>query len=338
MQKYDIFFLFLHVVRTIAINVKQNKTIMKKIFLFIVAAFMSAGVASAQDLNEAITLAKDGNAAFELGEYNLAIEAFTKSLTIAESIEGEEAANHAGTCKTAICAIYLSNAKALLKAGDYNGALAKLNETIAAAESYNAAETVASATELIPSVYMAQGNAALKAKDMAGAIAAYTKVTELNPANGDAYLRLGRALAASGKVEEAVAAYETAAANGEEKDAKKQLSTLFLKKAQASLKGGKGQEAIDFAMKSNEYLESANAYNIAAKAAQKLGKNADCIAFYQKYLELKPNAKDAAGVKFTIAALYQQMGDKAKAVEYYTMVASDPQFGAGAQEQLKVLK
>ena len=311
---------------------------MKKIFLFIAAALFSVGVASTQDLNEAITLAKDGNAAFELGEYNLAIEAFTKALQIAESVEGDEAANHASTCKTAICAIYLSNSKALLKSGDYNGALEKLNETIAAAEAYGAAETVTSATELIPSVYMAQGNAALKAKDMAGAIAAYTKVTEITPANGDAYLRLGRALAASGKVEEAVAAYETAAANGEEQDAKKQLSTLFLKKAQASLKAGKSQEAIDFAVKSSEYLESANAYNLAAKAAQKLGKNADCIAFYQKYLELKPNAKDAAGVNFTIAALYQQMGDKAKAIEYYTKVASDPQFGAGAQEQLKVLK
>ena len=311
---------------------------MKKIFLSLIATIMTFGAASAQDLNEAITLAKDGNAAFELGEYNLAVEAFTKAISIAEAIEGEEAANHANTCKTAVCAIYLSNAKALLKAGDYDGALAKLNETISVAQNYGAESTVADAQALIPNVYMAQGNGALKAKDMAGAIAAYSKVIELNPANGDAYLRLGRALAATGKVEEAVAAYETAAANGEEKDAKKQLSTLFLRKAQASLKAGKGQEAIDFAVKSNEYLENANAYNLAAKAAQKLGKNADCIAFYDKFLELKPNAKDAAGVKFTIAALYQQMGNKEKAVEYYTMVASDPQYGAGAQEQLKTLK
>ena len=311
---------------------------MKKIFLFIAAAIMSAGVASAQDLNEAITLAKDGNAAFELGEYNLAIEAFTKALGIAESIEGDEAANHVGTCKTAICAIYLANSKALLKAGEYDGALAKLNETIAIAEQYGSENTVSEAQKLVPNVYMTQGNNALKSKDAASAIAAYTKVIENNPANGDAYLRLGSAFASTGKTEEAVAAWESAAANGKEKEAKKQLSNFFLKKAQASLKGGKSQEAIDFAIKSNEYLENANAYNLAAKAAQKLGKNAECIAFYEKYLALKPNAKDAAGVNFTIAALYQQMGDKAKAIEFYTKVASDPQFGAGAQEQLKVLK
>ena len=309
---------------------------MKKIFLLF-AAVMAAGVMSAQDINKAIELANNGNEAFQMGEYGLAIDAFKSSLAIAEGL-GEEGAEHANTCKTAICNIHLANAKNLLKAADYDGALAKLNETITVAEGYGAAETVADASSLIPNVYMAKGNASLKAKDMAGAIAAYTKVTELNPANGDAYLRLGRALAATGKVEEAVAAYESAAANGEEADAKKQLSNLFLKMAQAKTKVKDYQGAIDNALKANSYLENANAYKIAASSAQKMGNNAQCIEFYEKYLVVKPNAKDAAGVTFTIAALYQQMGNKAKAVENYEKVASDPQYGPGAQEQLKVLK
>lgn len=309
---------------------------MKKIFLLF-AAVMAAGVMSAQDINKAIELANNGNEAFQMGEYGLAIDAFKSSLAIAEGL-GEEGAEHANTCKTAICNIYLANAKNLLKAADYDGALAKLNETITVAEGYGAAETVADASSLIPNVYMAKGNSALKAKDMAGAIAAYTKVTELNPANGDAYLRLGRALAASGKVDEAVAAYESAAANGEEADAKKQLSNLFLKMAQAKTKAKDYQGAIDNALKANSYLENANAYKIAASSAQKMGNNAQCIEFYEKYLVVKPNAKDAAGVTFTIAALYQQMGNKAKAIENYEKVASDPQYGPGAQEQLKVLK
>ena len=309
---------------------------MKKIFLLF-AAVMAAGVMSAQDINKAIELANNGNEAFQMGEYGLAIDAFKSSLAIAEGL-GEAGAEHAGTCKTAICNIHLANAKNLLKAADYDGALAKLNETITVAEGYGAAETVADASALIPNVYMAKGNASLKAKDMADAIASYTKVTELNPANGDAYLRLGRALAASGKVDEAVAAYESAAANGEEADAKKQLSNLFLKMAQAKTKVKDYQGAIDNALKANSYLENANAYKIAASSAQKMGNNAQCIEFYEKYLVVKPNAKDAAGVTFTIAALYQQMGNKAKAIENYEKVASDPQYGPGAQEQLKVLK
>ena len=310
---------------------------MKKIFVMFAAAIMAAGVASAQDINKAIELANNGNEAYQMGEYALAIDAFKESLTIAEGL-GEEGAEHANTCKTAICNIYLSHAKNLLKAADYDGALNKLNETIAVAETYAAPETAADAQKLIPNVYMAQGNNALKAKDMAAAIAAYSKVIELNPANGDAYLRLGRAFAASGSFDEAVAAYETAAVNGEEKDAKKQLSTLFLKKAQACAKAKDNQGTIDNALKANEYLENANAYKLAASAAQKMGDNAKCIEFYEKYLAVKPDAKDAAGVTFTIAALYQQDGNKAKAIENYEKVANDPQYGAGAQEQLKVLK
>ena len=310
---------------------------MKRIFLLFAAAVMAAGVASAQDINKAIEAANSGNEAFQMGEYALAIDAFKNSLTIAEGL-GEEGAEHANTCKTAICNIYLAHAKNLIKSSDYAGALAKLEETITVAEGYAAAETVAEAQKLIPNVYMAQGNAAMKAKDMPTAITAYSKVVEIDPANGDAYLLLGRAYATAGNIEEAVKAYETAAANGEEASAKKQLSTLFLKNAQACLKKQDFNGVIENANKANSYLENANAYKLAASAAQKLGKNAQCIEYYEKYLAVKPDAKDAAGVTFTIAALYQQAGNKAKAVEYYQKVANDPQYGAGAQEQLKTLK
>ena len=47
------------------------------------------------------------------------------------------------------------------------------------------------------------------------------------------------------------------------------------------------------------------------------------------------NAKDFAGVAYTIAVLSQQEGDKAKAKEYYEKITSDPQYGVAAQEYLK---
>ena len=310
---------------------------MKKIFLLFAAAVMAAGVASAQDINKAIELANSGNEAFQMGEYELAVNAFKESLAIAEGL-GEEGAEHANTCKTAICNLYLAHAKNLIKAADFDGAIAKLNETIEVTTGYGEAGTAEEAQKLIPQVYMQQGNTAYKAKDMAGAVAAFTKVTELNPENGDAYLLIGRAQAACGKMDEAVAAYESAMQYGKEADAKKQLSNLFLKKAQACAKAKDNKGTIDNALKANEYLENANSYKLAASAAQKMGNNAQCIDFYEKYLTAKPDAKDAAGVTFTIAALYQQDGNKAKAIENYEKVANDPQYGAGAQEQLKVLK
>jgi hypothetical protein len=42
-------------------------------------------------------------------------------------------------------------------------------------------------------------------------------------------------------------------------------------------------------------------------------------------------------MKYTIAALAQTAGDKAKAKEYYQQIVTDPKFGATALEMLKAL-
>jgi tetratricopeptide (TPR) repeat protein len=182
-----------------------------------------------------------------------------------------------------------------------------------------------------------EGKAAMKAKDYPTAIAAFTKVLEMDPANGATAIQLGQAYMRAGQLDESIAALETAKANGQEANAVKLIAQIYLKKAQAAVKAKQYQEAVDFAAKSNEAQESGNAYKIAASALQKLGKNAECITAYEKYLEVTPNAKDANGVICTIAVLYQQTGNKAKAKEYYEKIVNDPQYGATAQEQLKTL-
>lgn len=314
---------------------KKDST-MKRFFLLIAAVAMTAGVVSAQDINQATESYNNGAMELQNGNPAAALTHFQTALTMGEGL-GEEATDLVANCKGIIPQVMLSIAKGYIKDSNFAEALTQLDAAIAEANKYENAEVAAEATEFIPQVYMQQGNTALKAKDMATALAAYGKVVELDPTNGNALLRLGQAYSATGKTDEAVAAFENAAANGQEKAANKQLSTIFLKKAQAAMKGGKSQEAIDLCVKSNEYLENANAYKIAASCAQKLGKNDDVIAFYNKYLELSPKAKDAGGVAFTIAALYQQAGNKEKAKEYYQKASTDPQFGAAAQEQLKTL-
>ena len=151
-------------------------------------------------------------------------------------------------------------------------------------------------------------------------------------------LRLGQALSGAGKVDEAVAAFETAAKNGQEEMANKQISNLYLKKAVAALKGGKYADAASTALKATEYEENAQAYLIAGQASQKLGKNNDAISNFEKYLAAAPTAKNANAIAFTVAALYQKAGNKAKAVEFYKKVVNDPQLGAQAKQQLDALK
>ena len=309
---------------------------MKKIFLLFTAAVLSAGMVFAQDINEATENYNNGAMELQMGNNDAAITYFQTALEMAEAL-GEEGAEVAANCRSIIPAIYLSSAKEQIKADNFDAAVEQLGKAIEAAGKYEVPEVADDANALMPQVYLSKGNGFLQAKNFPEAEAAYKQAIELDATNGMAYFRLGQALASQNKVADAEAAYVQAAANGQEKNANKQLSNMFVKLAQAANKAKKYQEVIDYAAKSNQYLENANAYRFAAGASQQLGKNADCIANYEKYLELSPNAKDAAGVKFTIAALYQQSGDKAKAKEYYQMVSTDPQYGPSAQEQLKTL-
>ncbi len=313
---------------------------MKKIFLFFAAVVMTAGVLSAQDINQATESYNNGAMELQMGNNSAAIEYFQNALTMGEAL-GDEGADLVVNCKKAICSAYLSMAKDLYNAKDFANAVAAFEKTKEVAEGYGEAEIAAEAVELIGQTnilnYNTEGRNAMKAKDFPTAVAAFQKVLELDPANGAAALQLGQAYSRSGKPAEALAAFETAKENGQEENAVKQIAQTYLKMAQAASKAKKYQEAVDYATKSNETLESGNAYRVQAGALQKLNKNAECITAYEKYLELTPKAKDASGVNFTIAALYQQAGNKEKAKEYYQKVASDPQYGAMAQEQLKAL-
>ena len=317
-------------------NYKTFNIIMKKIFLLFTAAVLSAGMAFAQDINEATENYNNGAMELQMGNNEAAITYFQTALEMAEAL-GDEGIDVANNCRSIIPAVYLSTAKEQIKAKNYDTAVEQLNKALEAAEKYDSPDVTADANELMPQVYLSKGNDFLSAKSFPEAEAAYRQALELDAANGMAHFRLGQALASQNKTDEAVAAYEQAAANGQEKNAYKQLSNIYVKLAQASNKAKNYQEVVDYAAKSNQYLENANAYRFAAGAYQQLGNNAECITNYEKYLELSPNAKDAAGVKFTIAALYQQTGNKEKAKEYYQAVSTDPQYGASAQEQLKTL-
>ena len=311
---------------------------MKKIFLLITATLMTAGIASAQDINEATANYNNGATELQMGNLEAAVANFRTALEMAEAL-GEPAAELVANCKNAICSVTLAMAKELYNAKDFAAAVEAFNNAKAVAETYGDTAMAAEAEDLAAQAnklqYNTAGTAALRAKDYPAAIAAFTKVLEIDPTNDNAALQLGQAYYRSGQFDEAVVALTKAQELGQGANATKLLSQVYLKKAQADIKGKNYEAAIENCFKSNEYVESANAYKLAASASQKLGKNKDVITYYEKYLELSPNAKDFAGVVYTIAALSQQEGDIAKAKEYYQKITADPQYGAAAQEFLK---
>ena len=307
---------------------------MKKIFMFFAAVVMAAGLASAQDINSVTETYNNGAMELEMGNKEAALGYFQAALTAAEEL-GEEGMQIAENCKNTIPVLMGSIAKDLIKAEQFDAAIEQLNKTIEACNTLG--HDIEEYKGLIQQTLMAKGNDLINSKDFAGAIEVYNQIMAEDPTNAMASLRLGMAYGATGNTEAAEAAYLVAAENGQEKNAYKQLSNLLVKQAAAVLKAKKYAEAIELALKSNEYLENATAMKVAGTAASALQKNEDAIKYLEKYLELSPNAKDAAQMKYTIAATAQVMGDKEKAKTYYQQILTDPKFGPTAAEQIKTL-
>jgi tetratricopeptide (TPR) repeat protein len=309
---------------------------MKKIVMFIAAAAMTVSVAFAQDINAVTDIYNNGAMELEMGNKESALNYFQSALTEAEAL-GEAGVEIIANCQMMIPAVMISLANDFIEADNLDAAMEWLAKAEEAANAYGDTDNAAKANEKKEQVLMKKAAELLKAKDYANAIVVYEQIMAADPTNGRAALQMGQAYNASGDQVKAEEAFNIAAANGQEKQAFKQLSNLYVKKASASLKAKNTQEAYDFAVKSNEYLENANAYKIAGQCAMALGKAAEGLPLLEKYLELSPNAKDANQMKFNIAATAQKLGDKEKAKTYYEQVLGDPKFGTQAKQQLDAL-
>ncbi|MBO4918127.1 MAG: tetratricopeptide repeat protein [Bacteroidales bacterium] len=310
---------------------------MKKIILTLAAVILSAGLVSAQDMAQATETAQNANEALVAKDYAKALEGFKQALTLAQAC-GEEGEELVGTCKSVIPSIVLTIAKNVIKESKYDEGVAQLEEAIKVAEEYGNDDVIGEAATLIPQVKKQKATALFNDKDYAAAAEAFKDILAADPEDGASALRLGVALTNTGDKDGSIAAFKQAAEHGQAANANKQLANIYLKDAQQLLKDKKYKEAMAACEESNTYSESANAYKLAASAATQLKDNAKAIGFYEKYLEVSPDAKDANGIITTVAVLYQQAGNKAKAIEYYTKVQNDPQYGATAKQQLEALK
>ena len=310
---------------------------MKKIILTLAAVILSAGLVSAQDMAKATETAQDANEALVAKDYAKALEGFKEALTLAQAC-GEEGEELVGTCKSVIPSIVLTIAKNAIKDAKYDEGIAQLDEAIKVAEEYENDDVIGEAATLIPQVKKQKALALYNDKDYAAAAEAYKDILAADPEDGASALRLALALTNLDDKDGAIAAFKQAAEHGQAANANKQLANIYLKDAQQLLKDKKYKEAMAACEESNTFSESANAYKLLASAAAQLKDNSKAISSYEKYLELSPNASDAAGINTTIAVLYQQAGNKAKAIEYYTKVQNDPQYGATAKQQLEALK
>ncbi len=310
---------------------------MKKVFVTLASAVLALGSLNAQDLAQITEVYNSGATALSGGNLESALEAFQQAYTLATALgaDGQEVADN---CKNVIPEVSLNLAKSLAQAEEYDAAIERLNSTVELAKEFDNDNVLAQAQTLIPQLRMQKGAKQLNSKDYAGAADTFKQILESDPTNGVAALRLGMALSATGDVEGAIEAYNTASENGQKATADKQLANLYLKTAVSELREKNYDAAIAAAVKVNEYGENSQAYQIAGQAAQLAGKNNEAIEYFVKYLELAPNAKNAGQIAYTVGALYQYAKNNEKAKEYYTMALDDPTYGAEAKKLLDALK
>ena len=72
-------------------------------------------------------------------------------------------------------------------------------------------------------------------------------------------------------------------------------------------------------------------------AAQKMGHDAKSIEAFEKFLAVAPNDKKADDIKCTLAVSVQKAGDKAKALEYYNQILTNPKYTEVAKAQIAAL-
>ena len=310
---------------------------MKRLFVAVAAFALAAGLASAQDFNAAVEAFNMGAQTLESNKAE-ALTQFKNALTQFEACSEEEAADMVAQCKKIIPQTMVSIAKEQINEAKYDEALETLKEAAGVAEGYGQEEIAVEAKDLVPTAWSRKGAALLKEKNFVDAAAAFKAAVTINPEDGQNQLLYGQALLQAGDNAGAIAALEAAAANGKEDQAKKLLSNAYLKEGMALVKANKNAEAIEALEKANSYVESANAYKLIASANTKLGKSKAAIEAYKKYLEVDPNAKDAADVMFTIAATAQKAGDKATAIEYYKKLSGNAKYSAQAAQQLGALQ
>ena len=313
---------------------------MKKIFAALLIMLCTAGLAAAQDMAQATELAKQANESLTTGDLDAALTGFRQALEQA-SICGEEGLELVNTCKGVIPKILLNQAKASIAANEFDAAVAKLKETAEIAVEYEQQETADEANGLVPQVLTQKANSLLNTKDYTGAISAYKDVLDIDPTNSNAYLRMGMAYNGKGDIDGAIDAFDKALANtpeGSQDAVKKQLSNAYLKKANGYYKTKQMKEALEYAQKSNEYLDNANAEKIAGHAASSLKQNKVAAEAYEAYLALKPNASDKVQITYQLATALQALGDNEKACGYFKTIQDDPKWGEAARYQLTQLK
>lgn len=277
---------------------------MKKFVLILAAALTSAAMAFAQDYNEVVDSYNKAAETLESGDLEAALACFQETYKLAQAVEGEDVSEIVDVCKAQIPSLAYNLAIREYNNGDYKLAAEKALAAAELCEQFENFEKQAEALSIATDskYYYAKG---LEDTDIEAAKAELKVLHEAGEAR------------AAGRLSKIFAKEAT--------DLQKEATGI----ADAAAKKEAFQKVYDLAKESISYEDSAAAEKAFATAARNIDNWQDAIAGYEKYLELKPDAKDLLSITNNLAMCYEKVNNKAKALELYKVVA------AGDNEKLK---
>ena len=292
----------------------------------------------AQDLASVVETFNAAATALNEKNYESALAQFNTVLEQATAL-GEEGEEVAANCKESIPKILLQMGKQAAEASNFDAAVENFNKAIDKALDFgNNDAAVAEAQKLIPQMLNAKAGALLNAKEYEAAAEVYKAIVAADAANGAAWFRMGQALAAADKADEAVEAFTKAAENGQEANAKKQLANIYLKKAVACQKEKDMKGMLENAQLSAQNNDSANAQKLIGTAALSLKQNQVAAEAFEAYLALNPEAADKAQTIYQIGTAYMGANNNGKACSYFKQIKSDAKWGEAATYYITTLK
>ena len=315
---------------------------MKKIMTFLVVCLLSIisiGNVYGQDMATATDLYNAGAKALGESNYVVAAESFGKALTMLKAIgaedRGQEGESLMKDAKSILPQIYLRYGKELASSGDLDNSMVQLKKAAQVAKEYEVDGIAEEVADLMPQLLMANASNLLNNGKLKEAVVAFKKVIAVDSLNKDAYLRIGIAQSKMDNDQAALEAYEKAAQLGEDLNAPKQISVIYLKRSVAAVKAKNWKEVYENAKKSNEYSESSNGFKLLGLSSVQLKKYDEAIDAIDSYLLSDPNAKDKNSMMYNLATSYEAKGNSSKACGYYKQLLNDPKFKAMAEYKVK---
>jgi len=217
-----------------------------------------------------------------------------------------------------------NDGNALLKSGDYDGAIQK----------YNAALKL----EKHEFFYYQRGLAERRARKVDASILSFEEALKLNPKFAAGYFALGSSYFTKNDFEKAIENYELALKeNPTLGQAKKGLAAAQSARANDLVNAGDISGAIALTKKAIENdPQFDKAYLVMAQAYNRDGKYNDAITAATEALRFMKGPKGAA--HFEMGLAYRNLGNTAKARESFNNAKKDPSYARNADYELKMLR